>query len=91
MPVRLACVKHTTSVRSEPGSNSQILSSIWLKSLLTFSHILANTRTNKEIANLIRTIAFILLLKQLKYSQCKTATYCIRNADLLKEGSHTLA
>ena len=90
MPVRLACVKHTTSVRSEPGSNSQILSSIWLKSLLTFSHILANTRTNKEIANLIRTIAFILLLKQLKYSQCKTATYSHKEMQIFLKKGRTL-
>ena len=75
MPVRLACVKHTASVRSEPESNSQV------ENLIVALNLSRNPKVNKEIAQKSRAIAFIFLSLLLKkaakrdYSRCKTTDF----------------
>ena len=55
-PVRLACVKHAASVRSEPGSNSRLKLVAWRKKMLRFASEPAY-QANYCRSNLLRPFA----------------------------------
>ena len=63
--VRLACIRHAASVRSEPGSNSQVL--ILCFTLLINVHLSAQTHSDRNRLSVCSDSLF----KELAFSSCK--------------------
>ena len=86
--IRLACVRHAASVRSEPGSNSPLCRSV---SHVAWSNLHHATRLSVLYYSQVRYAELSLLfvsLKELRALLCQSASFCQTN--FLKNTTHSL-